>query len=173
MTVIRSDYSKILHSFGLPFRFSGEREFDLKKNLLTYQVSETRIMDTRKQVRVFDTACEADPGWLMYVCANGVIDKARQVAANIMQSYFERDMKACWLTNFDTIKDLKLATMNLLVIDALFFDSSAYRRDKVYEIINYNCNVPKLSVLVVGQNSDPILMANQLGLKPNMAMMLK
>jgi len=163
----------MLHGFGLPYRLQGGSGFDLKSNLKNYNVGEDKIVSTKKQFENYKIACEDAPGWLMYVCANSILDRAKHVAANIMQNYFSKSQSVHWLTNVDTVKNISFSQLKLVIIDALFFDSSAYRRDKIYEIINYNCNVPNLSVLVIGQNTDPLAMANQLGMKPNLSVLLK
>lgn len=171
-STIATRYNPFLHGFGLPYRLSGS-DFNLKSALKTYSVGEDKIVSTKRQFENYETACEDAPGWLMYVCANTILDRAKHVAANIMSAYSAQRRQCLWLTNLDVVKTHNFAQCQLVVIDAIFFDSSPYRRDKVYEVINYNCNVPNLSVVVIGQNTDPVAMANQLGMKPNLAVLLK
>lgn len=170
--IINTQYSQMLHGFGLPYRLTGQ-PFALSGNLKTYSVNEDKIISVKRQVNNYEVACNDQPGWLMYVCANSLLDKAKHVAANIMSVYFRRDLRSHWITNVDNTKNLNFGQYRLVIIDSIFFDSSSYRRDKIYELINYNCNVPNLSVLVIGQNTDPLAMANQLGMKPNLAMLMK
>lgn len=175
MTDINLDtsYTPLLHSLGLPFRLSGKKKFPLKTVISQYQINEEKIISTKKQIDNYRIAANDEPGWIMYVCANGIIDNARHVAANLMDIYYRRGLKPHWLASVDNIKGVNFSQLRLVVIDALFFDSSAYRRDKIYEIINYNCNVPKQSIIVIGQNTDPLAMSSQLGMKPNLAILTK
>lgn len=109
----------------------------------------------------------------MFICSDSFLDKPKHIAANIMQAYFEREMKARWLTNFNKLDKTKFFELKLVIIDAIFFDSSNYLRDKIYEVINHYCNVKDLSLIVLGRHSDPIEMGRQLGMRFDMAIMCK
>lgn len=171
--VLDTNYIKLLHSFGLPFRLASKRQIPLKSIIGQYQINEDKIISVKKQIENYRIAGNDEPGWLMYICANGIIDNAKHTAANLMSIYHRRGMRAHWLASVDNIKHVEFSKLQLVIIDSLFFDSSSYRRDKIYEIINYNCNVPKQSVIVIGQNTSPLIMANQLGMKPNLAILTK
>ena len=175
--IISIDYNPMLFTFGLPRRLTSNSNFNLSENVVSYSVNlggdYEKIVTPAKQLKQYDTAMTDASGWLMYVCANGIVNKAKLVAASIMQEYLERGMKSVWLTSFDHLKNQRFSDLHLVVIDTLFFDSSPYRRDKIYEIINHNCNVADLSVLVIGQNTDPLAMANQLAMKPDLAILTK
>lgn len=166
-------YPNLLHSMGLPFRLSGKRIFPLKSVIGQYNINNDKIVSVKKQIENYRIAGNDEPGWLMYLCANGVIDNARHVAANLMHIYHRRDLRAHWITSVDNVRTIDFSKLRLVIIDALFFDSSSYRRDRIYELINHNCNVPNQSIIVIGQNTDPFAMSNQLGMKPNLAMLTK
>lgn len=170
---LRFDYHPLLHSMGLPFRLNGGRKFDLAKSLISIPLGEDNIVNTRTQRSHLSSALRDDPGWLMYVCAQGVVEKPKHIAANVAQRYFERDLKLRWLTHFDGFERVSFAGLSLVVVDTLFFDTSAYRRDKIYEMINHKCNIEDLSVLVIGQHTSPLDMARQLGMRPDLMMLTR
>lgn len=172
---IPTQYNAMLHSYGLPYRLGNGRSFSLLKALKTYEISDDKIVLPKKQESFYKTACKSDTGWTMFICGETFLDRPKHIAANIMQSYFERDLKTRWLTSFSpkAFEKIKFYELKLVVIDALFFDSSNYHRDRIYEVINYNANVPDLSLIVVGKHTDPIAMGLQLGMRFDMGLLCK
>lgn len=166
-------YSLLLHSYGLPYRLQNGRSFRISTALKTFTIGEEKVVNVSKQVKYFDMACKEEPGWTMYVCAEHFLEKPKHIAANVMQHYFERDLKSIWLTSFEKLDKIKFHKTNLVIIDALFFDTSAFRRDKIYETINHHCNNSNLSLIVIGKHTDPMAMASQLGMRPDFGLMCK
>lgn len=166
-------YHVLLHAFGLPQRLQHGRSFSFKKNTKSFQLGEEQVIHPTKQETFFNACCKAEPGWLLYVCSDQFLDRPKHIAANIMQAYFERDLKVKWLTSFDKLDKVSFRELNLVVIDALFHDTSNFKRDRIYEVINHNCNRENLSVIVIGKNADPIEMGMQLGMRPDFAIMCK
>lgn len=166
-------YNLLLHAFGLPYRLQNGRSFQFQKAVKTFQIGEEKVVHPTKQQSFFNICCKDSPGWLLYICSDQFLYRPKHIAANVMQSYFERDLRVRWLTTFDKLDKLRFNELNLVVIDALFHDTSNYKRDRIYECLNYNCNKENLSVIVIGKNSNPMEMGNQLGTRPDFAIMCK
>lgn len=166
-------YHQLLHSFGLPYRMQNGRPFGISSALKTFTIGEEKVINVGKQQRYFDVLCKSEPGWITYICSEMYLDRPKHIAANVMQQYFERDLKTRWLSSFDKLDKIRFRELNLVVIDSLFYDCSSFKRDKIYEVINTNCNSSNLSVIVIGKNTDPMAMASQLGMKPDFALMCK
>jgi len=171
---IKTSYPETLHAYGLPQRLVGKRPFNLRKRLKSYQTaSQSMIIDAKKQINMFEEAMDGDSGWLMFACTSTILEYPKHVAANIMSSYYARGLHGVWLSSFDKIDRTPFSQMQIVIIDALFADSAPFRRDKIYEIINHNCNVRNLSVCVIGQYENPIEMSTHLGIKPDFGLLLK
>ena len=170
--VVNTKYSEMLRAYGLPYRMFGKRDFSIRKHLQPYTAGD-RVIDPRKQTESYQIAEGDETGWLMFACSATILEYPRHVAASIMNEYHHRGLRSQWLATFDKLDKVPFQECSLLVIDALFFDSSSFRRDKVYEVINHYGNVKDLSICVVGQYIDPIAMASHLGMKPDLALSFK
>jgi len=166
-------YHVLLNSFGLPVRLHHGRPFSFSKSVKSFQLGEDKVVSPTKQQVFFNTCCKDQSGWLLYICSDQFLDKPKHIAANIMQAYFERDLRVRWLTSFDKLDKIRFNELKLVVIDSLFHDSSSYKRDKIYETINYHANKTDLSLIVIGKHADPIELGLQLGMRPDFAIMCK
>jgi len=166
-------YHPLLHAFGLPYRLQNGYSFNFQKSVKTFQIGEEKVINPTKQQKFLNACCKDSPGWLLYVCSDQFLDKPKHIAANIMQAYFERDLKVRWLSTFDKLDKMRFNELSLVVIDALFHDTSSYKRDRIYETIQYHCNRENLSLVIIGKNTDPIEMGLQIGMRPDFAIMCK
>lgn len=168
------EYHPLLNAFGVPFRLThNARRFELGKALSSVELSSSRVLTTQQQRRMLAHAFEGDTGWLMYVCAPTILDRARHLAAHVTQRYFERDLKVQWLTQLHKLDRVRFGALKLVVFDALFYDSSPARRDLMYETIANRCNVEGQSVIVIGQHASPLDLAQQLGMRADFMVQTK
>ncbi len=172
MIELAFNYNPLLFSKGVPQRLQHARSFELRGALKQITL-EKGILNAKRQAQFLDSAANNETGWLMYLCSAGYLDKAKHLAANVCQAYLERDLEFVWLTSFDRLDRAPFFKYKLVVIDALFADASPHRRDRVYEVITHYCNIPDLSVLVLGQHASPTDMAQQLGMQPNFMIQAK
>lgn len=175
ITTIQPAYSVLLHSFGVPFKLQNGAPFSLSKHTKSYQIGESKVITPSKQQQIFTTCIKSNPGWTLFLCSDMFLDKPKHIAANICQSYFERDLKLRWLANFDKLDKIFTPGIkySLVVIDAIFSDSSPFKRDRIYETLNSYCNRDDLSIIVIGRYENPLDMAVHLGMKPDFAIMSK
>jgi hypothetical protein len=169
---IRTNYPESLQAFGLPKRLSGVKSFSAKSCIKPFQVN-TLMWNVKKQTNALEEAMYGEPGWLLYICSNNLLDYSKHLAANIMATYFSNGLRPEWIASLDKADKLHYSTFSLVVIDAIFKDSSSYRRDKIYEIVNHHCNVKDLSICIIGQYEDPVEMSTHLGMKPNFGILTK
>jgi hypothetical protein len=170
---ITTDYHPMLHGFGLPYRLVGAKKFSLSSICKTYEHGET-VISARKQQNYFDVVCKSDTGgWFMSICSEMYMTYPHHIAANIMERYFQKDREVLWLSQFNKLDKAKFARKRLVILDALFFDSSNYHRDRLYEVFASYCNFQDMSIILVGKHSDPFQLASQIGIQPDFGILTK
>lgn len=170
---LSTTFNPLLHSYGLPYRVQNSRKFALSSSLKTINISDTSIISISKQQKFISVAMKPESGWFMVINSESYLDKPKNIAANIAQSYFDNNMKIRWLTIFDKLDKQNFISTKLVIIDSLFFDSSSYKRDKIYEAITHYANSPDISVILLSKHSDPISASTQLGLEPDFLVSFK
>lgn len=171
---ITTKYHPMLHNFGLPYRLKDAKSFSLSSVCRTYEF-DGKVINARKQQQYFDLVCKAnDTGWFMTICAETYMTYPYHIAANIMHRYYDdKDRKVLWLNHFTKLDRIKFIEKQLVILDALFFDSSNYHRDRLYEVFSHNCNVQEMSVILIGKNTDPFLLGSQIGIQPDFGILTK
>jgi len=169
---ITTDYHPMLHNFGLPYRLQSASTFTVTSVCRSFEYGE-KVINPRKQQHYYDVACKAESGWFMSICSDTYMTYPHHIAANIMEKYFQRDMEVLWLSSFNKLDRAKFGKKKLVILDALFFDSSNYHRDRLYETFSHYCNFQDMSVILVGKNTDPFLLAAQIGIQPDFGILTK
>ncbi len=153
---------------GTPSRTNKPANFGLKTVLQDAVMPGDRVHSRTKQIEQYGIAVKDDPGWFMIIQTPGLLDTAKHVAANIVQSYMADDLSTVWLTSF--FKDPP-PRYNLYVFDALFSDDLTSRRSRIYEVL-CGLNNPAASVILLCRSPDIVTAVHQIGLKPHLMLSL-
>lgn len=166
---IETDFSQVTIAAGVPRRVNRS-PFKLREVVEGFSINKTFISE-KKQEEYYKSAIKEDTGWLMYLCCLNDMETGRLIAANIVACYSEKyNYRAIW-QNLGNSENVKAAHFpHLVVIDGLFDDSPAYRRDRVYDLMTYHHDRPETSIIVIGKTQSPSYMSKVIGLRPNFAL---
>lgn len=153
---------------GFPRRTYEPEAFELNRALMTIELTEERAITIRKQCEYFNIASKDASGWFMVIQANGQLDYAKHIAANICKSYIEREMSVLWTAPTYSTKEHLDKTVDLFVLDALFDDANPARRDLCYDMLtSFHKDA---SAILLCRSESVSMSVNQIGLRPNMIM---